>query len=306
MPAIARSLELWLPTLARFDAGHPLRQWLRRGDPQAPSPAGHLSDLDGHFDCNTQPLPAAALTRESLAGDAGDAVWLSADPAWVQPDLNGVRLLACGQMQLTSADARALADSLQPVFDEAGVTLETTTPERWHLRLPAGTALPVFDAPEQALGEDLLQHLPAGAEGRRWRVLLNDVQVLLHQHPLNRERAAKGLMPINSVWLWGGGALPSRVRSELAGVLGDDPLLRALAAQAGIGSESRTIERVASARAGWLVDLHDVAIEELTDRWWPVIDTLARRQSLTVRFLGGERWHLHPWHRWRFWRRSTP
>jgi hypothetical protein len=303
MPATAHPpLQLWLPALTRFDAAHPLRQWLRRGDAMVPGPAGELAGLDGYFACDAQPLPAAALTRDLLAGDGGSQVWLSADPAWVQPDLNGARLLACGGLQLTAADARALADSLQPVFDEAGMTLETTTPDRWHLRLPAGTTLPAFVAPEQALGEDLLQHLPQGQEGRRWRVLLNDIQVLLHQHPLNRERAAKSLAPVNSVWLWGGGALPSWVHSELAGVLGDDPLLLALAARAGIETQPCTPARVAAARAGWLVDLHNLTADQLTVHWWPVIETLARRHPLSVHFLSGECWRLRPWHRWRVWR----
>src|SRR3546814_1479129 len=51
--------------------------------------------------------------------------------------------------------------------------LEISTPDRWHLRLPPDTPLPDFAAPEQALGEDLAQHLPQGAQGRRWRVHLS-------------------------------------------------------------------------------------------------------------------------------------
>jgi hypothetical protein len=162
--------------------------------------------------------------------------------------------------------------------------------------------LPAFVAPEQALGEDLLQHLPQGPEGRRWRVLFNEIQVLLHQHPLNRQRAAMGLAPVNSVWLWGGGALPSLVHSELAGVFGDDPLLLALAARAGIQMQPRTPEHVAAARVGWLVDLHDVTADEFTTHWWPVVEALVRRHPLLVHFLSGECWQLRPWHRWRVWR----
>src|SRR3546814_2249687 len=70
------------------------------------------------------PISAAAITRQFLAGDAGDDIWLSADPAWVQPDMNGVRLLACGQMQLDMDAAQALAEPLRPIFDEAGMQLE--------------------------------------------------------------------------------------------------------------------------------------------------------------------------------------
>ena len=41
------------------------------------------------------------------------------------------------------------------------------------------------------------------------RMLLNEVQVLLHQHPLNAARQTRGLPPVNSVWFWGAGRLPA-------------------------------------------------------------------------------------------------
>src|SRR3546814_1508602 len=62
-------------------------------------------------------------------------------------------------MQLDMDAAQALAEPLRPIFDEAGMQLEISTPDRWHLRLPPDTPLPDFAAPEQALGEDLAQHL---------------------------------------------------------------------------------------------------------------------------------------------------
>ena len=106
----------------------------------------------------------------------------------------------------------------------------------YHVRLPVDAPTPTLAAPEQALGEDLYQHLPDGADGRRWRVLLNEVQVLLHQHPRNAERRTRGLPPVNSLWLWGGGTLPSLVRTPLRGVISDDVLLGALATRAGIAT----------------------------------------------------------------------
>ncbi|MBV8156976.1 MAG: phosphoglycerate mutase, partial [Dyella sp.] len=91
-------LELWLPDLARFDEAHPVRTLLRKADHASPGARGYLAGLAGHF-VVPGGLPAGALTRELMAGDAEGASWLCADPAWVQPDLNGARLLACGQMQ---------------------------------------------------------------------------------------------------------------------------------------------------------------------------------------------------------------
>jgi len=298
------SLQWWLPALAHFAPGHPLREWLARADRLVAGGDGYLGGLADHFTNIGANLPAAAITRQFLAGDAGDDLWLSADPAWVQPDMNGVRLLACGRLQLDIDAARTLAESLRPLFDEAGMQLEVSSPDHWHLRLPADTALPEFAAPAQALGEDLAQHLPQGPAGRRWRVLLNDIQVQLHQHPLNAQRQARGLSPVNSLWLWGGGRLPVGIGSELAGVVSDDVLLRALGAHAGIAQQARSVDAIATARAGWLVDLQDLPAHDIATRWWPAVQPLLARQPVLLQFASGERWQRKPWHRLRVWRRG--
>jgi hypothetical protein len=295
------SLQLWLPALAHFEPAHPMRAWLARADRLPAGGSGYLGGLGDHFSGVDATVPAAAITRQFLAGDAGGDLWLSADPAWVQPDMNGVRLLACGQMQLDMDAAQAFAEVLRPVFDEAGMQLEISTPDRWHLRLPPDTSLPDFAAPEQALGEDLAQHVPQGAQGRRWRVLLNDIQVLLHQHPLNAQRQAHGWAPINSLWLWGGGRLPT-LSSQLSGVVSDDLLLRALAARAGVSLQARTPETVTAAPANWLVDLQDLPASANATQWWPTLQSVLNQRAVLLHFASGERWQRKPWHRWRFWR----
>jgi hypothetical protein len=298
-----RPLECWLPDLQRFDPAHPLRALLQRADRIDPGARGYLGGLAAYFECSDG-MPAAALTREHLAGDAGEARWLSADPAWVQPDLSGARLMACGQLQLTMDEAQALAEPLRPVFSDAGMTLEVSLPDRWHLLLPEQIPLPDFAAPEQALGEDLYEHLPQGVEGRRWRVLLNEVQVLLHQHPVNAARRARGLPPVNSVWLWGGGMLPQHVTTTLLGVIGEDLLLLALAKRAGVPTQPRQAASVNAAKAGWLIDLQDLATDDIAVTWSPLLQAQARRQPLILSFASGERWLCRPWHRLRFWRRT--
>ncbi|WP_266172078.1 phosphoglycerate mutase [Dyella subtropica] len=301
MDNAARPLELWLPDLPRFDPSHPLRTLLARADRIEDGAKGYLAGLASYFSCAGDFSPAA-LTRELIAGDAADAAWLCADPAWIQPDLNGARLLACGQLQLSAEDAQALARPLKPVFGDAGMILEVTSPDRWHVRLSPNSPVPEFAAPEQALGEDLYQHLPQGVDGRRWRALLTEVQVLLHQHPLNAERRARGLAPVNSLWLWGGGRLPTRVTSGLAAVVGDDVLLSALARRAGVTALPRTPASVGQARPGWLIDLQDLPVDDIAQSWWPLLQPLVAKQPMQLSFASGERWLYRPWHRFRFWR----
>lgn len=297
-------LHLWLPARQSFDPGHPLLERLRHADHLDDGAGGYLGGLGEFFPGVDTNLPAAAITREFLVGDAADTSWLSADPAWVQPDMTGARLLACGQLQLDMVEAQALAEPLQPIFAEADMRLLVSTPDHWHVQLPPGLALPKFDAPEQAMGEDLAQHLPPGAEGRQWRILLNDIQVLLHQNPLNAQRRTRGLAPVNSLWLWGGGHLPGSMHSDLDGVVSDDLLLCALAARADVVHLARTEQSVATAGPGWLVDLQDLPAAEIASTWWPSLQPLFEHHPLQLHFGSGERWLHRPWHRWRFWRRA--
>ncbi len=301
MDAAADAIDLWLPDLKRFAPGHPTLALLARADRLTDGPRGYLAGAAQRFGLQEN-LPAGALTRQLMAGDAGDANWLSADPAWVQPDLNGARLLACGQMQLSAKDADELADALKPLFAEADMALEVSSPDHWHVRLPADTAVPPFAAPEHALGEDLYYHLPQGEEGRRWRILLNDVQVVLHQHPINVERRQRGMAPVNHLWLWGAGLLPGVVTTSLKQVISDDVLLRALAAKAGTPAMARDVSAVSAAEPGTLVDLQDLPVDDIAMQWTPALLELAKRKPLVLAFASGERWLHRPWHRLRFWR----
>lgn len=297
------AIDAWLPNLARFAPDHPLQALLRKADRLTDGERGYMAGLGERFDVPS-PLPAGALTRELIASDAGVDRWLGADPAWVQPDLNGARLLACGQMRLSMPEAQALAEPLIPLFDEAGMALKVSAPDHWHVRLPADASVPDFAAPEQALGEDLYYHLPQGAEGRAWRILLNEVQVILHQHPLNAARRERGQPPVNHLWLWGSGVLPASVPTSLTAVIGDDLLLTALAKRAGIPTVARTESSVSSALPGMLIDLQDLPVEDIAARWMSSLLALAKQDPLQLSFASGERWLRRPWHRLRFWRGS--
>ena len=53
-----------------------------------------------------------------------------------------------------------------------------------------------------------LRALPAAAAPTRarWRRWLTEMQMLLHEHPANAAREARGRSPVTGVWFWGGGA----------------------------------------------------------------------------------------------------
>ena len=302
------TLRVLLPALSRCVDDPLLREWLRRGDRLPAAVPGRESVLREAFEWPGKALPAAALTREALAGDAGDTPWLCADPAHVQPDLAGARMLACGSLDLDVGEAAELAAPLRPLFGDQGLLLELTEPARWHLRLQRGTPVPDFDPPAAVLGADLLAHLPAGPDGRRWRALFNEAQVILHQHPRNAQRRAAGRMTVNCIWLWGGGALPDWVRSTQTHVVSEDPLLRALAQRAGavrLADAAALLELPREAHG--LLDLAAADAGRITVAL-DTIDTALRRGRIDAIELvsdDGRRARVRRWHRWRFWRRAS-
>jgi hypothetical protein len=176
------------------------------------------------------------LTRQWEVGDAGRDAWLRADPVYVAPDINGARLLAhADALALNDTDAQVLLSALKPLFNDAGFALDAPHPTRWYLRMAAATPLPDFIDLEDVLGANLLDHLPNGNDGStaRWHALLNEAQIVLHQHPWNQRRAEQGHPMVNSLWFWGAGILPDYVSSRYREVRSHDPQLLGLAHASG-------------------------------------------------------------------------
>jgi hypothetical protein len=305
-------LRLLLPSLARIEAaGMPavLARWLARGNRLADAPPGRDVALRECFEFLGNVLPSAALTRYLDSDDASAALWLRADPAYAMVDAVTARLLACGTLGLSHDESHELARALQPLFGDAGFPLERATPTRWYLRCPLGARLPRFASPEDVLGDDLMRHLPQGENQRQWRHLLNESQIILHNHPLNAQRVQRGQMPANSLWFWGAGTLPDAVRSGFTRVFSNDDVAIALARLAKVEvAAPQPAEFVhIEAKDTLLLDLagiRDAAALEL--EWLGPLDALLRQRTLhalDLRFVSGERTILKPAHRWRFWRK---
>lgn len=300
------SATLLLPPRARF-AGEALPGAIAAALARADTGSGQAGPRM-LFDVLPRGWPAAAAARQAERGDAAGAQWVRADPAYVRPDINGARLLAMGEsLGLDEASAEALLRALRPVFGDFGMPIEATSPARWYLRVDAGAPLPAFADPEEALGGDLFEHLPPGDVGRRWRAVLSEAQVILHQHPLNAERGARGLAPVNSVWFWGGGALPDRVATSFTAVASDDPVLSAFAALAGVKADAVPDGWPGAGQGSAAFDLRPARrLDALCGQWLqPAIDDLRRGRlaRLDLAFADGMHYRLRRSQALRFWRR---
>ena len=269
--------------------------------------AGENAQLERYFRAVPYPPSVAAITRQFDAGDAALFAWVRADPCHLRPDLNGVRMLATADMlQLTMEDAHQLLPALKPVAGDMGFLLDVPVPERWYIQLQKNTQLPQFSSPESALGDDIFDYLPDGAASARWRAFQTEVEIILHQHPWNAQRVARGLLPINSLWCWGGGVLPNHIETQMKHVVSNDVYLTSLASLAGTTTSSVLEEAIH--QESTLIDFRHLRdFDDLEDSMQHFIDLLSAHafEKLVFDFSDGACYHVNNSQRWRIWRKSA-
>jgi len=203
-----------------------LRQWLARGDvSRHDAPRSLLAAVLDELDQDAAADGLAALRFWGQTGDRAAAWMAAADPVYLEPRLDHLCLHAVPPESLTAAELRALFDHLQASlggasgygFARLGMFGYVTAPEPF-----ATAALPAVAIDGRRPDE----FLPAGEAGAGYRRLLSEIEMALHEHPVNLERQADGRLPVNSLWLWGGGVSPAAETRPMPPLFGDDPLLR--------------------------------------------------------------------------------
>jgi len=212
-----------------------LEKLLARGVPLAQGRgAGASSSLEDAL-CGMFSVPCKAgapVAPISAAFDGlGAGCWLRADPVHLRLQREQVVLLP--NIEISTADALQLCDSLNAHFAGQGMTFFAPHPQRWYVRLDALPDVQMMPL-SQASGRNIHGNLPTGAESRRWHQLFNEIQMLLFAHPLNEARDERGELPVNSVWFWGGGDSRVQVLCDFHSVSSDEMLTQMLAASAGV------------------------------------------------------------------------
>jgi hypothetical protein len=113
------------------------------------------------------------------------------------------RLVALPQQPDDAADTAVLIDAVLPELPPLGELHASATERLLDLDMPPDARFaPVWRTANRPLDD----HLPQGPRGAEWRRWLTEAQMLLHEHPLNAEREARSLRPLNALWLSGGAA----------------------------------------------------------------------------------------------------
>ena len=106
-------------------------------------------------------------------------------------------------LALTPEDSQTLLAAMQPYFATEGITLHYAAPERYLAEGEVFRTLPTASL-DRVLGRNVAPWL---STSKAMKLLQNEMQMLLYTHPLNDERSAKRLLPVNSFWISGTGAL---------------------------------------------------------------------------------------------------
>ena len=220
-----------------------LELFMARGRRRALVPQSLEQSLAAAFAQPEERLAAGALTAAAHGGEPGDAWWCRADPVHLRVLRDRVVVAPAEAFELSREEADGLVATLNHHF-AGSVDFHAVEVRRWTARLNKESAF----ASEPALaaaGRD--PAMDGGADA-----LLTEIQMLLHAHPLNEAREARGEPAVNSLWLWGGGRTPREASGPWRSVAADDPSARGLARLAGMRADA-----LPSSAGAWLDSLPD-------------------------------------------------
>lgn len=260
-------------------------------------------------------LPSAAIAQsgESLTIVSASESWTYLTCVHFAAGMNDVAAMTLrGPAALTEHERAEIAATLAPHLASYGYELHATG-GTWRVRCPR-----VLDAhtlaPAVAFEGALKDALPRGPDAAELRRLMTEMQMLLHEHPVNRRRARAQQPAANGTWMWSVANLTrERSSATLPVAFGDEPYLKGLYL---LHSQTVRAERfdVTTLREAVSDHAATVAIVKpdsraALDRDWltPLLEALraGRLRRLTVYF---DRWRLVLDRRGllRFWRRALP
>jgi hypothetical protein len=279
------------------------------------TPAQRLASLFAPRPGSLASLAAARMARDGLA--TADSGWVCADPVHLRLMRDHILLGDAHVFELDAHESHALLDALNAHF--AGqAEFRAAAPARWYARFagidPAEAVTPL----DACLARPVDARMTDTALAR----LLTEAQMVLHAHPVNEAREARGVDPVNSLWLWGHGA-DDAPRAPATRMLGDGILGASLARAAGLPWDELDMAgaRLAEPVADTLIcveSLHAPArygqAEALRARletlevtlFAPLRDALRRGRldTLDIEILGdtGLGRRVRRWDMWKFWR----
>ncbi|SRR5258706_3988183 len=265
-------------------------------------------------------VAAALALQQARLPDSLRQYWLATPVHWTA-GLDTVRLHPQGLLQLGADEAGQLTDDFARVF--AGSGWELAACDGRELLL-SGAQLAVCEADDPALwrGQSPRAGLVRGADASVMRRLGAEMEMWLHDHPVNRRRQAAGAATISALWLWGQGPAAAAVPATGLGLLlAQDLYARSWWRLCGAPVQGLPERWAGGDRTAWPATVsrqtvvvpwsgeHPAAVAQQLEEQWilPLLaDWRARHFGALCLIAGRDRFQLTSGARWRAWRRRHP
>lgn len=156
---------------------------------------GYTGQSGQNFGAGLGPLRAGITS-----GD--EAVWI-ADLCSVSIGREHTTLTPLELLGLSQTEADSLYETAKPLWAGLGISALPIGLGRWRVWLPENVShLSISPAALSALS--VSDFWPQDDSLKIWRKLLNEIQMVWHNHSVNEQRLQRGLNPANSLWLYGG------------------------------------------------------------------------------------------------------
>ena len=222
LPGVVRELA---ESMHRAPALQTLLKFARR---QAAFAGDDLAWRCAYFGVSQQQdLPVAPFAALGDGLPPGSGYWLRADPVHLHLQRDSLVIHGVAH-EHDQQQANAMVHALNAHFSGEGMMFFAPHPSRWYLRLASEPQLMTTPLPEVA-GRNVDHVLPRGADALLWHRYLNEIQMLLHGHAANVGLEQQGRLPVNSVWIWGGGVMPDPLPRHPARLWARDALTCGLA-----------------------------------------------------------------------------
>lgn len=167
---------------------------------------------------------AARLAQQDGVDDVAGRPWGLLTPVHWSVSADGVMLVDPAALALGQSESRALFDAARDLFDEGeGWRVAYGAPLRWYASHERLRDLPCASI-ERAIGQQVDAWMRSGPVLSVVRRLQSEVQMRLHDAPVNAAREGRGALAVNSFWLSGCGVAQPEAQDFGVSVSVDDRL----------------------------------------------------------------------------------
>lgn len=214
-----------LPPVRGRLADRSLLRWLSRGTLEpVRAPVDAFAEVLGALGRETPVVGRAALRLWGQTGERPTWWIAAADPVCMEPRLDRLFLHAPGPGDVSRQELQQLLDALQESLGDDGAIGFARLDDFAYVRREEALVTAALPA-AQLDGRNPDGHLPSGDDAAATLNLVSEIEMTLHEQPVNVERLARGLPPVNSLWLWGGGFAPQKSMEPMPPLFGDEPTL---------------------------------------------------------------------------------